>query len=126
MLAVVYVVAHYCSDAGHVPALLGRRIPFGEHKGEKQGFSAPTSRASSTALSAFGRATAAPERRARQFHYIRGVFSSIRGLLSAGFDFCAWPRFFPKVDAGQIRITFARAPGLRIEVTGRVADQSMK
>src|SRR5258708_10740946 len=44
-------------------------------------------------------------------------------LLSAGLIFVLGRDFFPKVDAGQIRIHFRARTGLRIEETARVADQ---
>src|SRR5258707_896850 len=44
-------------------------------------------------------------------------------VLSAGLIFVLGPDFFPKVDAGQIRVHFRARTGLRIEETARLADQ---
>src|SRR6202045_708127 len=44
-------------------------------------------------------------------------------LLSAGLIFVLGRNFFPKVDAGQVRIHFRARTGLRIEETARLADQ---
>jgi CzcA family heavy metal efflux pump len=44
-------------------------------------------------------------------------------VLSAGLVFVLGRDFFPKVDAGQIRIHFRARTGLRIEETARLADQ---
>jgi CzcA family heavy metal efflux pump len=44
-------------------------------------------------------------------------------LLSAGLVFVLGRDFFPKVDAGQIRVHFRARTGLRIEETARLADQ---
>src|ERR1700746_1319698 len=43
-------------------------------------------------------------------------------LLSAGLIFVLGRDFFPKVDAGQIRLHFRARTGLRIEETARLAD----
>jgi CzcA family heavy metal efflux pump len=44
-------------------------------------------------------------------------------VLSAGLVFVIGRDFFPKVDAGQIRLHFRARTGLRIEETARLADQ---
>jgi CzcA family heavy metal efflux pump len=44
-------------------------------------------------------------------------------VLSAGLIFFLGRDFFPKVDAGQIRLHFRARTGLRIEETARLADQ---
>src|SRR6201993_221078 len=44
-------------------------------------------------------------------------------VLSAGLVFVLGRDFFPKVDAGQIRVHFRARTGLRIEETARLADQ---
>src|ERR1700685_1508603 len=44
-------------------------------------------------------------------------------LLSGGLIFVLGRDFFPKVDAGQIRMHFRARTGLRIEETARLADQ---
>src|ERR1700716_8485 len=44
-------------------------------------------------------------------------------VLSAGLIFVLGRDFFPKVDAGQIRVHFRARTGLRIEETARLADQ---
>ena len=56
----------------------------------------------------------------------RGIFSiSFLSfcLLSAGLVFVIGRDFFPRVDAGQIRMHFRARTGLRIEETARLADQ---
>src|SRR5260221_8604047 len=56
----------------------------------------------------------------------RGIFAScFLGfcVLSAGLVFVLGRDFFPKVDAGQIRLHFRARTGLRIEETARLADQ---
>jgi multidrug efflux pump subunit AcrB len=44
-------------------------------------------------------------------------------VLSAGLIFVLGRDFFPKVDAGQIRLHFRARTGLRIEETARISDQ---
>src|SRR6202040_3293313 len=44
-------------------------------------------------------------------------------VLSAGLIFVLGRDFFPKIDAGQIRLHFRARTGLRIEETARLADQ---
>jgi len=44
-------------------------------------------------------------------------------MLSAGLVFVVGRDFFPKVDAGQVRLHFRARTGLRIEETARLADQ---
>jgi len=44
-------------------------------------------------------------------------------VLSAGLVFVVGRDFFPKVDAGQVRLHFRARTGLRIEETARLADQ---
>jgi multidrug efflux pump subunit AcrB len=44
-------------------------------------------------------------------------------VLSAGLVFVLGRDFFPKVDAGQLRLHFRARTGLRIEETARLADQ---
>ncbi len=94
-----------------------------EHKGEKQGF--------------FRRYQQGFEHRFERFRegYRRALNAALASstifaacflgfcLLSAGLIFVLGRDFFPKVDAGQIRIHFRARTGLRIEETARVADQ---
>ena len=56
----------------------------------------------------------------------RGFFAAsflLFCVLSAGLVFVVGRDFFPKVDAGQIRLHFRARTGLRIEETARLADQ---
>jgi CzcA family heavy metal efflux pump len=56
----------------------------------------------------------------------RGFFATsflLFCVLSAGLVFVVGRDFFPKVDAGQIRLHFRARTGLRIEETARLADQ---
>jgi len=94
-----------------------------EHRGEKQGF--------------FRRYQQGFERAFERFRdaYHRGLQTALASpkLFSACFlAFCLFSvglvmvlgrDFFPKVDAGQIRLHFRAHTGLRIEETARLADQ---
>src|ERR1700686_864932 len=94
-----------------------------EHKGEKQGF--------------FRRYQQHFERQFERFRegYRRALGAALASstifaacflgfcVLSAGLIFVLGRDFFPKVDAGQVRIHFRARTGLRIEETARLADQ---
>ena len=94
-----------------------------EHVGEKQGF--------------FRRYQQAFERNFEKFRegYRRGLASALDSsilfgacflvfcVLSVGLVGVLGRDFFPKVDAGQIRLHFRARTGLRIEETARLADQ---
>src|SRR6476646_6077381 len=94
-----------------------------EHVGEKQGF--------------FRRYQQAFERNFEKFRegYRRGLASALDRsklfgicflvfcVLSVGLVGVLGRDFFPKVDAGQIRLHFRARTGLRIEETARLADQ---
>src|SRR6266403_197762 len=94
-----------------------------EHRGEKQGF--------------FRRYQQRFEHHFERFRegYRRALSSALASstvfaacflgfcVLSAGLIFVLGRDFFPKVDAGQIRIHFRARTGLRIEETARLADQ---
>jgi multidrug efflux pump subunit AcrB len=94
-----------------------------EHKGQKQGF--------------FRRYQQGFERNFEKFRdgYHRALGTALESavafsacflafcLLSGGLIFVLGRDFFPKVDAGQIRLHFRARTGLRIEETARLADQ---
>src|SRR6202140_2964632 len=94
-----------------------------EHKGEKQGF--------------FRRYQQRFEHQFERFRegYRRALSAALASstifaacflgfcVLSAGLIFVLGRDFFPKVDAGQVRIHFRARTGLRIEETARLADQ---
>jgi CzcA family heavy metal efflux pump len=94
-----------------------------EHKGEKQGF--------------FRRYQQGFERNFEKFRegYRNALNAALDGstifaacflafcVLSAGLVFVLGRDFFPKVDAGQLRLHFRARTGLRIEETARLADQ---
>ena len=94
-----------------------------EHRGEKQGF--------------FRRYQQGFERTFERFRdaYHRGLQTALASpklfsacflafcLLSVGLVTILGRDFFPKVDAGQIRLHFRAHTGLRIEETARLADQ---
>ncbi|HWW18094.1 MAG TPA: efflux RND transporter permease subunit, partial [Candidatus Saccharimonadales bacterium] len=94
-----------------------------EHKGEKQGF--------------FRRYQQGFEHQFERFRegYRRALSVALASstifaacflgfcVLSAGLIFVLGRDFFPKVDAGQVRIHFRARTGLRIEETARLADQ---
>jgi CzcA family heavy metal efflux pump len=94
-----------------------------EHRGEKQGF--------------LRRYQQGFERKFEQFRegYRRALETALESsflfagcflgfcILSAGLIFVLGRDFFPKVDAGQIRLHFRARTGLRIEETARLADQ---
>src|ERR1700716_2036348 len=94
-----------------------------EHQGEKQGF--------------FRRYQQGFEHRFQRFRegYRNALSTALASstlfaacflafcLLSAGLVFVLGRDFFPKVDAGQLRLHFRARTGLRIEETARLADQ---
>jgi multidrug efflux pump subunit AcrB len=94
-----------------------------EHQGEKQGF--------------FRRYQQGFERNFEKFRegYRNALNAALDGstlfaacflgfcVISAGLVFVLGRDFFPKVDAGQLRLHFRARTGLRIEETARLADQ---
>jgi len=94
-----------------------------EHQGEKQGF--------------FRRYQQGFERNFERFRegYRHALSAALESctffsasflgfcVLSAGLVFVLGRDFFPKVDAGQLRLHFRARTGLRIEETARLADQ---
>src|SRR5467141_1452278 len=94
-----------------------------EHRGERQGF--------------FRRYQQGFEQRFERFRegYRRALSAALESsslfaawflgfcVLSAGLIFVFGRDFFPKVDAGQIRLHFRARTGLRIEETARLVDQ---
>ena len=93
------------------------------HKGEKQGF---FRRVQQTFEHAFERFREGYRRALNAALASSMVFTAsflIFCILSAGLVFVLGRDFFPKVDAGQIRLHFRARTGLRIEETARLSDQ---
>jgi multidrug efflux pump subunit AcrB len=94
-----------------------------EHRGEKQGF---LRRIQQKFEHRFEQSRAAYRRSLEVALDSSILFSAcflIFCLLSGGLLFVLGRDFFPKVDAGQIRMHFRARTGLRIEETARLADQ---
>jgi len=94
-----------------------------EHLGEKQGF---LRRYQQTFEHNFEKFRAGYRRALGSALEHRRIFSLLFlsfCVLSAGLVFVIGRDFFPKVDAGQIRLHFRARTGLRIEETARLADQ---
>jgi len=93
------------------------------HKGEKQGFFRRIQQIFEHAFERFRegyrRALNAALANSMAFTASFLVFC----VLSAGLVFVLGRDFFPKVDAGQIRLHFRARTGLRIEETARLSDQ---
>jgi CzcA family heavy metal efflux pump len=93
------------------------------HKGEKQGI---FRRLQQTFEHAFERFREGYRRALNAALASSMVFTAsflIFCVLSAGLVFVLGRDFFPKVDAGQIRLHFRARTGLRIEETARLSDQ---
>src|SRR6202011_4088440 len=94
-----------------------------EHRGEKQGFF----RRQQQRFERMFERTREGYRNALAFALERSILFSACFLgfcvLSGGLIFVLGRDFFPKVDAGQIRLHFRARSGLRIEETARLADQ---
>jgi CzcA family heavy metal efflux pump len=94
-----------------------------EHRGEKQGFFRKLQQKFEHAFESFreGYRTALNTALASSMGF--AVCFLAFCVLSAGLIFFLGRDFFPKVDAGQIRLHFRARTGLRIEETARLADQ---
>jgi multidrug efflux pump subunit AcrB len=94
-----------------------------EHRGEKQGFLRRQQQRFERAFERFREGY----RNALGFALEKSIVFSACFLgfcvLSGGLIFVLGRDFFPKVDAGQIRLHFRARSGLRIEETARLADQ---
>ena len=93
-----------------------------EHGGEKQGFFGDSNKNSSALLRGSARATGTRW----ASHWTGRIFAACFlafCVLSVGLVTVLGRDFFPKVDAGQIRLHFRARTGLRIEETARLADQ---
>src|SRR5271170_4403062 len=94
-----------------------------EHRGEKQGFLRKLQQKFERAFERFRDGY----RNALGFALEKSIVFSACFLgfclLSGGLIFVLGRDFFPKVDAGQIRLHFRARSGLRIEETARLADQ---
>src|SRR5271155_4909588 len=94
-----------------------------EHQGEKQGFLRKFQQKFERAFERFRDGY----RNALGFALEKSIVFSACFLgfclLSGGLIFVLGRDFFPKVDAGQIRLHFRARSGLRIEETARLADQ---
>jgi len=94
-----------------------------EHQGEKQGFLRRQQQRFERAFERFREGY----RDALGFALEKSIVFSACFLgfcvLSGGLIFVLGRDFFPKVDAGQIRLHFRARSGLRIEETARLADQ---
>jgi multidrug efflux pump subunit AcrB len=94
-----------------------------EHQGEKQGFLRRQQQRFERAFERFREGY----RNALGFALEKSIVFSACFLgfcvLSGGLIFVLGRDFFPKVDAGQIRLHFRARSGLRIEETARLADQ---
>src|SRR6201987_435531 len=93
------------------------------HKGEKQGFFRRVQQIFEHAFERFreGYRRALNAALANSLAFTASFL--IFCVLSAGLVFVLGRDFFPKVDAGQIRLHFRARTGLRIEETARLADQ---
>ena len=121
----VHVVAHDRADHGDVSVeLRGRVHPRRTSRRETGIFPAATSKDSNSASrelregyrSALGSAL-------DTIYSLLGLLSGISAYSRGGLIFVLGRDFFPKVDAGQIRLHFRARTGLRIEETARLADQ---
>jgi CzcA family heavy metal efflux pump len=100
-----------------------------EHRGERQGFfrryQQMFERGFESFREGYRRALTTVLQNSRLFAACFLAFC----VASAGLIFLPWPTgslgrdFFPKIDAGQIRLHFRARTGLRIEETARLADQ---
>ena len=94
-----------------------------KHKGEKMGF---FRRLQQTFEHAFERFREGYRNALNAALASSGIFAACFlafCVLSAGLIFVLGRDFFPKVDAGQIRLHFRARTGLRIEETARLSDQ---
>jgi CzcA family heavy metal efflux pump len=94
-----------------------------EHIGEKQGFFRRYQQKFEHGFESFREGYRHALESALEWPKLFGACFLIFCLLSVGLVFFLGRDFFPKVDAGQIRLHFRARTGLRIEETARLADQ---
>jgi multidrug efflux pump subunit AcrB len=94
-----------------------------EHAGEKQGFFRKLQQVFEHAFERFREGYRRALNTALASSLIFAVCFLAFCVLSAGLIFFLGRDFFPKVDAGQIRLHFRARTGLRIEETARLADE---
>jgi CzcA family heavy metal efflux pump len=93
------------------------------HKGEKQGFFRRIQQIFEHAFERFREGYRRALNAALASSLVFTACFLIFCVLSAGLVFVLGRDFFPKVDAGQIRLHFRARTGLRIEETARLSDQ---
>jgi CzcA family heavy metal efflux pump len=94
-----------------------------EHIGEKQGFFRRYQQKFEHGFESFREGYRHALESALEWPKLFGACFLIFCVLSVGLVFFLGRDFFPKVDAGQIRLHFRARTGLRIEETARLADQ---
>ena len=94
-----------------------------EHIGEKQGFFRRYQQKFEHGFESFREGYRHSLESALEWPKLFGGCFLIFCVLSVGLVFFLGRDFFPKVDAGQIRLHFRARTGLRIEETARLADQ---
>jgi len=94
-----------------------------EHVGEKQGFFRRYQQKFEHSFERFREGYRHALDSALEWPKLFGACFLIFCVLSVGLVFFLGRDFFPKVDAGQIRLHFRARTGLRIEETARLADQ---
>jgi CzcA family heavy metal efflux pump len=94
-----------------------------EHVGEKQGFFRRFQQKFEHGFERFREGYRHGLDSALEWPKLFGACFLLFCLLSVGLVFVLGRDFFPKVDAGQIRLHFRARTGLRIEETARLADQ---
>jgi CzcA family heavy metal efflux pump len=94
-----------------------------EHVGEKQGFFRRYQQKFEHGFERFREGYRHGLNSALEWPKLFGGCFLIFCVLSIGLVFLLGRDFFPKVDAGQIRLHFRARTGLRIEETARLADQ---
>ncbi|HKN73864.1 MAG TPA: efflux RND transporter permease subunit [Candidatus Acidoferrum sp.] len=94
-----------------------------EHVGEKQGFFRRYQQKFEHGFENFREGYRRGLSSALDWPKLFGACFLIFCVLSVGLVFLLGRDFFPKVDAGQIRLHFRARTGLRIEETARLADQ---
>src|SRR5271169_4458895 len=94
-----------------------------EHVGEKQGFFRRYQQKFEHGFERFREGYRHGLNSALEWPKLFGACFLVFCVLSVGLVFFLGRDFFPKVDAGQIRLHFRARTGLRIEETARLADQ---
>src|SRR5467141_1498071 len=94
-----------------------------EHRGEKQGFFRRYQQRFEHYFERFREGYRHALNAALESSTVFAACFFVFCLLSAGLIFVLGRDFFPKVDAGQIRLHFRARTGLRIEETTRLVDQ---